>query len=157
MTGIPKIELNEEFNDAFMVHDSTGTAVAGLVDGNFTRDLYDPALAEVSAAVIVTITEMGDGKYEASFTPTSVGQWVLTIYHATHFSEGKIANYICEVGAGSTSTEIATAVWRRDISTDIYDNTSAAYLNNAANRASGGGGIVNYYGMSDEVYDIHYR
>lgn len=79
----------------FIVHDADGNVVTGLVDGNFTRDLYDPDDTEVSGSVTVTITELGDGKYKATFTPNKAGSWILTVYHSTYFPGGKIANYLC--------------------------------------------------------------
>ena len=111
MSGIPLIALNEISYDEFIVTDSDGSLITGLTDLDFTRDLYDPNGNEVSGAITITITELGDGKYRTDFTPNLVGPWVMTIYHATYFPGGKIANYHCQVGGTLDPSEIADAVW----------------------------------------------
>jgi hypothetical protein len=85
--------------DDFVVLDSTQAAVTGLVQGNFTVSLWNPSGSEVSGSIPVTITEVGEGGYEVTFTPNVAGVWLLKIAHATHFSYGKWQNYVI-----STST-----------------------------------------------------
>lgn len=93
MFGVTQAKINEVLYDEFVVTDSSGNLITGLVDGNFTRDLYNPSGSEVSGTVTVTITELGNGKYRVSFTPNELGNWILTVYNATYFSYGKSANY----------------------------------------------------------------
>jgi len=84
---------NSVMYDDFVVINAVGARVTGLVNGDFTRSLYNPSNTEVSGAITVTITELGGGSYRASYTPTSSGLWKLDIFQATYFPEGKTANH----------------------------------------------------------------
>ena len=91
-----EIELNEVAYDDFKVIDpSDSSLVTGLVDGNFTKELYNPSGSEVSGVTTVTITELGNGKYRASWTPNVEGPWMLDVFHATYLPTGAGENYIC--------------------------------------------------------------
>ena len=79
----------EVLEEDFTVVASDGTLVTGLVDGNFTRKLYDEDGNEVSGSITITITELDNGNYRASFTPDNPGMWFMVIYHATYFPWGK--------------------------------------------------------------------
>lgn len=81
--------------DGFIVINEDGNPVTGLLDGNFTRKLYDPDKSEVSGTISVTISEIGNGLYNVSFTPNKLGNWVLVVYHSTYFPWGKGDNYEC--------------------------------------------------------------
>jgi hypothetical protein len=108
MSGIPIIEKDVVFYDAFDVIDADGNIVTGLVDGNFTKALYDPSGSEVSGVTTVTIAELGNGLYRFNFTPGTTGAWTIKIFHATHFPAGLSANYRCAESSliGSDSTKI---------------------------------------------------
>lgn len=121
---INRIKLNAVCYDEFVVTDSAGNLITGLVDGNFTRDLYDPAGNEVSGAITVAIVELGTGKYRVDYTPNKIGNWVLTIYHATYFTWGKSMNYRCETNIYLPS-ESANA-YKADVSNlDVAVSTRA--------------------------------
>ena len=79
--------------DDFVVVNSSGSLVAGLNQGDFTVQLYNPARVDVSGSVSVTISELADGNYRTSFTPDAAGDWLLLVKHATHFPAGKRAQY----------------------------------------------------------------
>jgi hypothetical protein len=79
--------------DDFLVLDGSGTPVSGISSGAFTVALYNPAGTDVSGTVPVTIVELGGGNYRATFTPTSVGDWLLIVTHALYFPWGKQENY----------------------------------------------------------------
>jgi len=81
--------------DEFIVIDEDDNPVTGLVDGNFTRKLYDPDKNEVSGTISITISEIGDGLYKVSFIPNKLGNWVLVIYNITYFPWGKGNSYQC--------------------------------------------------------------
>lgn len=70
---------------AFSVYDSSDVAVTGLVNGDFTKRL---AKDGANDATVVTVTEIANGRYEASFTPASTGFWYLTVTQATHNPRG---------------------------------------------------------------------
>lgn len=92
------IDVDAVAYDEFMVLDESDNPVTGLVDGNFTRKLVDPDdadVANISAGIPVTITEIEDGLYRVSFTPNKLGNWTLIVYNATYFPFGKGASYKC--------------------------------------------------------------
>ena len=119
------ISLNDTATDEFTVTDLSGNLVTGLVNANFTRDLYNPSGTEVSATIIPVITELGTGKYRVTFTPNEIGNWILTIYHTTYFPEGKSENYLCQEGGVLNPSEIADAVWKSNIN-DYNDSNYMA-------------------------------
>jgi len=84
---------NSVMYDDFVVINAVGARVTGLVNGDFTRSLYNPSNTEVSGAITVTITELGGGSYRASYTPNASGLWKLDIFQATYFPEGKTADH----------------------------------------------------------------
>jgi len=91
MSSIAK--KNELAVDAFMVADKKRNPISGIAPGAFTVELYDPTGSEVSGTITVTISELGGGAYRTSFTPNSVGNWMLVVKHSTYFKAGKSENY----------------------------------------------------------------
>ena len=97
------IKRDAQFNDEFVVLDSTDNPVTGLTDGNFSKKLYNPdkdEVANISAGIPVTIEELGDGLYRVNFTPDQLGNWALMVYHTTYFPWGKGDNYVCVEALG---------------------------------------------------------
>jgi len=90
-----RIKLNTVNYDEFVVNDSSGGLVTGLTNGDFTKYLYNPAGAEVSSSVTVTVVELGNGLYRVNFTPNQLGEWVLSVVNSTHFAYSKSSNYLC--------------------------------------------------------------
>lgn len=81
--------INEMVYEDFTVVDSTCNLVIGINVNDFTVDLYDPDGLEVSVAIPVTISELGNGNYRSSFTPNKIGTWYLVVYHPLYFPWGK--------------------------------------------------------------------
>ncbi len=81
--------VNTPCIEHFTVTDQAWNLVPGLVDGDFTRHLFDPTGTEVTGSFTLTITALGNGHYITSFTPTSEGQWYQVVYHAVYFPWGK--------------------------------------------------------------------
>ncbi|MHA2012779.1 MAG: hypothetical protein ACTSWG_10470 [Candidatus Helarchaeota archaeon] len=81
--------------DNFEVLDEDNNIIIGLETSDFTFKLYNPNEAEVSNTVPVTISELGNGLYRASFTPDIIGNWLLVIYNTTYFPYGKANDYEC--------------------------------------------------------------
>lgn len=84
--------------DEFIVLNKQNNPITGLVDGNFSKVLYDPdGIDRISstAPIAVTINELGNGAYRVNFTPDKTGNWFLILYHAIHFAYGKGENYFC--------------------------------------------------------------
>lgn len=100
------IEKDEVVTDSFIVTDDEGTIVTGLVNGNFTKYLYNPSDSEVWSGQGGTITELGNGAYKITFTPNAEGTWILMITHVTYFPAGKVANYQCFDDPFAKTTEI---------------------------------------------------
>ena len=71
----------------FSVYDSSDAAVTGLVDGDFTKRLARDGVDNPEALTIL-VTEIANGRYYATFTPSANGQHYLTISHATHNPRG---------------------------------------------------------------------
>lgn len=69
----------------FEVYDTLNAPVTGLINADFTKLL---ALDGVDNATAVTVTEIGSGRYFASFTPGSTGSWHLLIRQATYNLRG---------------------------------------------------------------------
>jgi hypothetical protein len=88
-----EIELDEAMTDVFTVIDDNGTLTTSVT--GFTYYVFDPTGTEVSGTVTVTITEISNGHYKVTFTPTTIGTWVVTIIHATYFPAGQSASYYC--------------------------------------------------------------
>ena len=72
---------NQAITEQFLVLDSGGNAVTGLVQGNFTTELLKDKGATGES---LTITEKGNGFYYVDFTPTSTGIYSWKISHATY-------------------------------------------------------------------------
>jgi hypothetical protein len=92
------IEINKEAYDEFIVLDEDNNPITGLIDGDFTRKLFDPddlEVANISAGISVSITEIGNGFYRVSFIPNKLGNWILVVYNSTYFPFGKGASYSC--------------------------------------------------------------
>jgi len=72
--------------DAYLeVYTNAGVPVLGLVNANFTKYL---AFNGVPNATVVTVTEVGNGMYEATFTPNTIGSWHLLIRNAVYNPRG---------------------------------------------------------------------
>lgn len=83
MRSVLKVSTTARVN--FTVYDSSDAVVTGLVDGGFTKRL---AKDGANDATTVTIAEIGNGRYTATFTPASTGNWYLLIFHATYNPRG---------------------------------------------------------------------
>lgn len=82
-------KINVVMKDDFTVLDLNGQRKAGITLTEFTKGLYNPSGTEVSGSIPVTITDLGNGNYRASYTPNVSGLWKLIVFHSTYFSQGK--------------------------------------------------------------------
>lgn len=119
--------------DFFVVANDGVTGVTGL--SGFAVKLYNPSNAEVSGSVAVTVTELGNGWYRATFTPNAVGKWALSLTHATYgVYEGGIDVYAqlfdnLGPGVGARTVRITveddvTTNPIQDVTVQVYDATS---------------------------------
>ena len=67
------------------VYTSANIAVTGLTGANFTKYI---SLSGVDQSTTITVTEVGNGRYMYSFTPTVVGYWHLLFTNATYNPRG---------------------------------------------------------------------
>lgn len=86
-------QLNELNYGSFKVTDDNGDPVTGLVDGDFTKIIYDPDGNDVTSTTTNDITELGNGLYKASLFPTSEGIYSYKITHSTYLPTGTVAEF----------------------------------------------------------------
>jgi hypothetical protein len=124
-------------HDTFVCDDALGNLKTGVLPATFGVRLWNPAGAEVSGSIPVTITELGNGDYATVFTPNLTGRWLIIITHATFFPEGKRNDYdvynqlfddIDGAGSGSnivtfTVQEVGSGPLIPDCTVQIFDAT----------------------------------
>ena len=87
------IEKEKLVVDDFIVLDENDSPVTGLIFGNFTIKLFNPSKIEITLGI--SLDEVGNGLYRIQFTPDTLGEWELLVYHSTYFPFGKGQNYQC--------------------------------------------------------------
>lgn len=78
-------KINTLVRTEFRVYDSSNNPVTGLVDGDFDKLL---SLNGVNSIVAVTVAEVTDGRYTATFTPNNTGFWNLVLTNSTYNPRG---------------------------------------------------------------------
>lgn len=127
----------------FAVVDDDLDPVTGLSAGDFTAKLFNPSGTEVSGTVTVTISELGGGVYEATWTASVVGKWLLIVKNATYFPYGQYGTYRYEIpttpGAPTiTGVSVSDAVITVTVDGDDgVTNYVKAYDDNDAEDTSG--------------------
>lgn len=117
-------KLGEILNEDFTVIDSDRELVTGLVNGDFTKNLFDPSGNEVSGVIGITISELGNGHYRATLTLNEVGTWYMVVYHSTYFPWGK-QDYIQVFNNGFDSIgELITRILGLTQENQYIDNAS---------------------------------
>ena len=106
------VKIDTVLYDEFAVVDADDNPVTGLVNGDFTKELYNPSGTEVSGIVTITISELGNGLYRVSFTPNVIGEWALNIFNATYFTGGKSENYQCVTGVVMDIFDLEYGRWK---------------------------------------------
>lgn len=124
------IKKDEVLYDTFMVIDEDNNPVTGLVDGDFTKVLYNPSNVEVSGSITITIIELGNGIYKFSFTPNKLGNWTIKFVNATYFPWGKGMSYTCIL---ETDVGVVEVLVRRilGLSQENYRIFSPTYISKA--------------------------
>ena len=82
-------KLGEEIKEEFSVLDVSNNLVSGISLDEFSAHLFNPSDTEVYDSTSVTFIELGHGHYRVLFTPNQVGNWMMIVYHGTHFPWGK--------------------------------------------------------------------
>ena len=85
-------KLSEPVHEDFSVTDVNDALVPNIDSTAFTYHIFDDNGDEVSATAPVSIIDLGYGHYRATFTPDSIGMWMLAIYNASYFPWGKTGN-----------------------------------------------------------------
>lgn len=92
----------------FEVYDFAQDPVLGLTNGDFTKFV---TFNGANSAVVVTVSEIGNGRYEATFTPTSTGMWQVLIRQATYNKRGWAEDFDVTTDGVYSLTEIVNAVF----------------------------------------------
>lgn len=66
---------NQLISDTF----SHPEATTGLVDGDWTKKVYRNGVYDATASAAVVVTEIADGQYYYTFTPTNHGLWYIAV------------------------------------------------------------------------------
>lgn len=157
-------KLSEPVYEDFSVTDINNILVPGIDSTAFTYHIFNNNGNEVSLSVPVTITELGHGHYRSTFTPNSVGIWLLSVYHSTYFPWGKTGSIQV---FGHDFDSIAELVIRIlgltqenfSIDNTIYDtvgNLTSGRIriyNNSLNVGTGSGIIATY--SIEAEYDVN--
>ena len=99
------VKIGEVLSDSFPVTTRKGEPVKGLLDKEFKKVLYGPEGAELTAEVPVTVSELGNGMYRLNFTPTKVGEWLLTVSHEKHCPWGMTGKYLAHEGEATEEAQ----------------------------------------------------
>lgn len=78
--------VNKIVKEGFTVN-RRSRLIPGIPLSEFTYSLYNPS--DTLNPVSVVFRELGGGNYRAEFTPNTVGDWYLVVYHPRYFPWGK--------------------------------------------------------------------
>lgn len=128
----------------FEVYDSAKNPVTGLVTGDFVKLL---AKNGVDDATAITVSEVGSGRYEATFTPATTGTWHLVIREASLNKRGWHETFDVTTSGVPTPTDVADALLDRVSAIDGYTPREALKILGAAlaGKLSGDGSVGNPY------------
>ena len=116
-------KINVAMVDDFTVLDLSENRKSGITLTEFTKELYNPSGTEVSGSITITITELGNGNYRASFTPNAIGIWKLNVFHPTYFPKGQEGTYKIYTEDVDSSTLVTQKFSFNDA---VYLNTTGA-------------------------------
>jgi len=135
-----EVELNQVAYTDFIVTDSNGDIVTGLVDADFTKYLYNPSGSEVWSSQGGSITELGNGAYRITFTPNATGDWIINVVHTTYFPAGKSENFRCtdiETSIDNIQSDLDNpAQYKADVSSLALESTAQAIKSKTDNLPS---------------------
>jgi hypothetical protein len=100
-------KVSTEIRTVFVVYDSSDAAVTGLGDGDFTKRLTKDG---ANSATAVTIAEVGNGRYTATFTPAATGHFHLLVIHATHSPRGWQEDFDVTTDGAPSLSDITAAI-----------------------------------------------
>jgi hypothetical protein len=137
----------------FTVYNSSNTAVTGLADGDFTKLL---AKDDATDATTVTVSEVGSGRYVASFTPASTGTWYLVVRQATHAPRGWHEAWEVTTGGVLSTSDIADGLLDRTdgVETGVTPRQALQRIGAATAgecAVSDDGATVTFKGMDDQT------
>ncbi len=78
-------KINTLIRSEFEVYDFSNNPVLGLVTGDFDRLL---SINGADSGIAITIAEVGDGRYSATFTPNATGFWNMCLRNSTYNPRG---------------------------------------------------------------------
>lgn len=84
-------KVSTQLRGEFIVFNASDAPVTGLGDSDFTKLLSKDGADQSTTGL--TITEVGNGRYTYTYTPASVGYWVVRIANATYKPRGWVDEY----------------------------------------------------------------
>lgn len=100
-SSLSVVPVNEPVSGIFVVYDYLHAPVTGLLSSAFTIYLsFDGS----SVSNVVTITEVGNGRYLYTFTPDMAGEWYILIIHPTYNPRGWDDEFEAEESGQRTAT-----------------------------------------------------
>lgn len=81
-----RLELGKTATNYFTVIDSNYQFITGLT--GFSTTLISPSEV-VYSDELITITELGSGRYKSEFEPDATGNWYIEVRNETYFPYGK--------------------------------------------------------------------
>jgi hypothetical protein len=100
-------KVNVQIRSEIFVTDNAGVAINGLVDGGFTKRLSKDGANDTTT---VTVTEIANGRYTVTFTPTATGFYELDIIHATYNPFGWSESYDVTTDGILAASDITSSV-----------------------------------------------
>jgi len=96
-------KLNTVVESYLTVYDAANVPVVALVDANFTKFI---SINGIPSALAVTVTEVGNGQYVASFVPNVTGSWYLLVRQPANNPRGWDEEYTVTVDGVFVINEI---------------------------------------------------
>jgi hypothetical protein len=78
-------QVNTLVRSYITVYNSNDAPVTGLTNVDFTKFL---AFNSANSVIVVTVSEIGNGRYVATFTPNANGAWYLLVQNAANNPRG---------------------------------------------------------------------
>lgn len=139
--GIPILEMFEVFDGAEL-------PVTGLTNGSFAKSIFKDG---VSSGVFVMVSEVGSGRYLATWTPNATGYWHLHITNATYNKSGWASHFDVTTDGVPQIAEILAGILDAPATVDGYTLRQTLKLMSSVlcGKDAGGPGAPVFRSMND--------
>jgi hypothetical protein len=93
-----------------VLNPDTDAGVEGLETADFTRYLSFDGTDVPNGTLDMSIVEIGDGRYEAQFTPDAVGYWMAWLTHSTYNIRGWLGSFDVTTNGIMTAEDILNGI-----------------------------------------------